>query len=201
MTDLQSADASTGVDRSRWIGGEDVLDAELPADVQTTMSGFLGADVTTLGDWVAALRTLIGGSISVEELCHADSETPHSAQMDGETYHFQCFYDAIALSRLRDESVDVRTQSPDGEVVEARVTGDVIHTTPSDAVTSFGVRSNVPASGDDGPSIGEVYGAVCPYVKAFPDRAAYAEWASDVDAATVALPLADGMPIAGALVE
>jgi alkylmercury lyase len=190
------------VESARWIGDGNVLEAELPTDFQTTMSRFLGgANVATLGDWVEALRELIGGSISAEELCHADDDTPHRARMEGETYHFQCFYDAIALSQLRDQSVDVRTESPGGEVVEARVTGDVIHTKPADAVTSFGVRANAPAAVEEEPSIGEVYGAVCPYVKAFPDRAAYADWALDVDAATVALPLADGMPIAGALVE
>jgi alkylmercury lyase len=184
----------------RWLGDSDVMDAALPAEFQAAMGTFLGEDVETLDGWVDRLRELTGGSIGVSELCHADSETPHRATMNGDTYHFQCFYDAVALASIEDESVDIRTESPEGDVITARATPNGVEATPGDAVTSFGVAAGASPSGDE-PTLGESYGAICPYVKAFPDREAYEAWASTVDAETVALPLTDGFPVAGALVE
>lgn len=141
MTKLEAEDERIDDESSDWVGGEAVLEADLPASFQETISEFLGTEVTTLGEWVAALRDQLGGGIDVEHLCHADGETPHRAVLNGETFHFQCFYDAVALSLLEEESVDIRTESPDGDVVEASVTDDGIQTTPESAVTSFGVTS------------------------------------------------------------
>lgn len=187
-------------DDERWLGGTDVLDADLPTAFRTEMSRFLGREVTTLGEWVAALRDANGGAIDAEMLCHAGGTTPHRATLDGETYHFQCFYDAVALARLRDGAVDVRTESPDGDVIEANSDGHGIDPTPSTAVVSFGVEHGA-STADEEPTIRETYGAICPYVKAFPDREAYASWADSVDAETVAIPLAEGVPVAGGLVD
>lgn len=73
---------------------------------------------------------------------------------------------------------------------------------------SFGVGTHVVPPADsssaversaDGPSAVEAN--VCPYVKAFPSREAYERWADRVDAATVGMPLADGVPVAAALAE
>jgi alkylmercury lyase len=197
----QTTDVRGTVDSNdaRWLGDTDALGAVLPAEFQTAMGAFLGEDVETLGDWVDRLRDLTGGSIDVAELCHADSETPHRATMNGDTYHFQCFYDAIALATIEDEPVDIRTESPEGDVITAHATPNGVEATPGDAVTSFGVASGASPSGEE-PTLGEAYGAICPYVKAFPDRGAYETWASTVDAETVALPLTAGSPVAGALV-
>lgn len=187
-------------DDDRWLGGTDVLDADLPAAFRAEMSGFLDREVTTLDEWVGALRDANGGAIDAEMLCHADDETPHRATLDGETYHFQCFYDAVALARLRDGAVEIRTESPSGEVIEATSNGHGIDPTPSTAVVSFGIERGA-ATADDEPTIAETYGAICPYVKAFPDREAYASWADTVEAETVAMPLAEGVPVAGRLVD
>lgn len=191
-------DAGTG----RWLDTEEPLEAPLPADLGAPLGRLIGEPpVETIAEWLAAVRRLTdGGAIGIEHLCHADGQTPHRGQMDGETYHFQCFYDAVALSALADEPVEVRTESPDGTVIEARASDETLDVTPEAAVFSFGVGPDIaPPDGD--PTVGDIYGAVCPYVRAFPDRAAYERWAEEVPAATVGLPLAGATDIAAALAE
>lgn len=205
----ESTDDSTGATRKdrpsldeRWLGGDDPLAAPLPADVRAGMERLLpGESVATLADWVDALRRVAadGGPIGVDDLCHADGETPHRGTLHGETHHFQCFFDAVALAELADAPVDIRTESPGGTVVEARASGDGdLSVTPDDAVVSFGARRDVdPSDGD--PTLGDAYATICPAVKAFPDRAAYERWAADTPAATVAMPLSAGLGVARAL--
>ena len=186
----------------RWLDGEDPLEAPLPADLGAGLGRLIGEPpVETIAEWLAAVRRLTGGGpIGIDNLCHADGETPHRGRMDGETYYFQCFYDAVALAALADEPVEVRTESPGGAEIEAWASGETLDATPEAAVFSFGVGRDV-APPDDGPTVGDIYGAVCPYVRAFPDRAAYERWAEEVLAATVGLPLAGATDIAAALAE
>ena len=186
----------------RWLDEASPLEAELPTELQVPLGRVLGEPpVETLGAWLAAVRQRTGdGPIDAEHLCHADEETDHVGRLDGETYHFQCFYDAVALSALADEPVEVRTESPDGTVIEARASDETLDVTPEAAVFSFGVGPDIaPPDGD--PTVGDIYGAVCPYVRAFPDQAAYERWAEEVPAATVGLPLAGATDIAAALAE
>ena len=188
----------------QWLTGDSVLKADLPDDVGIRLGRLLGDDpVETLGDWVAEVRRHTGGgSIAVEELCHADVDTPHWGTFDGHTYHFRCFYDAVILSALVDDPVDVRTESPGGEVIKVEAAGtDGLRVTPEEAVFSFGVDEHVDPPTDGGPSNEDVYSAVCPYVRAFPDAATYEEWAESVPAVTVALPLSGATDVAAALVE
>ena len=188
----------------RWLDEASPLEAELPPELQAPLGRILGEPpVETLGAWLAAVRQRTGdGPIDAEHLCHADEETDHVGRLDGETYHFQCFYDAVALSALVDEPVDVRTKSPDGSVVEARAVGtDELRVTPEGATFSFGIAADVTPPADDEPFPADVYGAVCPYVRAFPDRDAYERWAETVPAATVGLPLAGATEVAAALAE
>lgn len=188
----------------RWIANGSVLNSELPADVQATLGQLVGTDaVETLGDWIAEVRQITGGgAIGIEDLCRVDEKTGHWGEFDGETYHFQCFYDAVILSALVETPVNIRTKSPDGTVVKARVTGTADLTVrPETAVFSFGIENPVESSMDGEPSHADIYAAVCPFVKAFPDREAYASWAKTVPAATVALPLEGATEIAAALVE
>lgn len=197
----RSAKTETNVDR--WIDDSPVTEVTLPTDVQTTLGRFLGEEsIETLGDWAAALKRQMGGSITVDDLCHANEPTGDWGVLDGEKYHFQCFYDAIALAELADSPVDIHTESPDGTVVEMEATGDGdIDVTPSGAVFSLGVDSSVEAPSDGGPTQKSVYVAVCPYVKAFPDRSAYESWAETAPAATVGMPLEDGIDFAAKLVQ
>lgn len=192
----------TGADR--WLGSTDPLTAELPDDLRESLGRLLGeGSVDALGEWIESLRRRLGsGSIDVADLCHADRETPHRGTAGGETHHFLCFYDAVVLAALIEGPVDIRTESPDGTVIEARAEGtDDIRVTPQEAVFAFGVAEAVDPPVGDGPSHAAVYGAVCPYVKAFPDRDAYEQWAAASDGATVAMPLAGATDIASALVS
>ena len=190
--------------RNRWLGESAPLTAELPADLRRGLGRLLGErPVDTIEEWVGTVRDEVGGgSIGVEDLCHADGETPHRGVVDGETYHFQRFYDAVVLAALADDAVDIRTESPRGTVIEARAVGtDELRVSPEGAVFSLGVDERVDPPAGNGPTHADVYGAVCPYVRAFPDRAAYERWARSAGAATIAMPLAGATELASALVE
>jgi len=186
----------------RWLV-DPVLDADLPPDVRRALGDLAGAEsVPTLGDWIVDARRLTGGGgIDIEDLCHADTETPHWGELDGERYYFLCFYDAVILSALTEEPVDILTESPEGTVIQAHATGtDDLTVTPPDAVVSFGVdRDAVPIGDSLSPS--DLYAAVCPYVKAFSDRDAYRAWAAETSGATVAMPLSGATAVAAALIE
>lgn len=200
----REAASTTPDSQQRWIGDADPLAATLPSDVRAALGRLLGAEsVETIGEWVREIRRRTGGgAIGVADLCFADEETPHRAEVDGETHHFLCFYDAVALAGLSDATVDIRTESPDGTAIEARAAGtDELSVTPGEAVFSFGVDRSVDPPSDGDPAPADIYRAVCPYVTAFPDRAAYESWAASVDAATVAMPLAGATELATALIE
>jgi alkylmercury lyase len=194
------AQPSTTTD-DRWLAGRSPLSGSLPDDLATAVSEFYGVgQVTTLAGFVDASRAVAGGDITVEQLCHADGETPHRATAGTDTYHFECFYDGIALAHLRSEPADVRAESPSGATIEIEVSGDgTVDVTPDGAVMSFGIAPD--AALDRDPTPEDVYGAVCPWVRAFPSRDAYEGWAAATDAPTVGLPLAAGTPVAAALTE
>ena len=195
-----NADATT----ERLLADDSVLDAKLPEDVQAALGRLVGEDsVETLDDWIAEVRRLTGGgAIEVEDLCHASEGTGHRGEMAGDTYHFRCFYDAVVLSALVESPADIRTESPDGTVIEARATGTTdLTVTPEEAVFSFGVEGSVDFPEDENLSHADVYAVVCPYVRAFPDVDAYERWAETVPAATVAMPLAGATEVAEKLVE
>jgi hypothetical protein len=187
-----------------FIDGDDVLAEPLPPALRSALGDFVGTDpVDTLGEWVAEVRRHTGGgSIAVEDLCHTDDDTPHWGELDGERYHFVCFYDAVILAAAVDATVAIHTESPDGAVVEAEATGDdALDVTPETAVFSFGIGVDAAANSDGDPSLEDFYTSGCPYVKAFPSREAYAEWSADAPAYTVALPLDGATDIAAALAE
>lgn len=191
-------------DTHNWIDADDVLDAPLPGAVQSALGRFVGAEsIESLGAWATAIRRLTGGgSIDVDHLCHADGETDHWGIAGDDRYYFLCFYDAVILAAIEDRPVDIHTVSPEGTVVEARAVGtDDLSVTPAGAVFSLGIRSDAHDASGGEPTLQDGYQAICPSVKAFPDRAAYAEWAGRVPAATVAMPLAGATAVAGALVD
>lgn len=200
--DRQEANANATPER--WIVDGSALDSELPAGVRAALGRLVGEDaIETLNEWIIEVRhRTVGGPIGIEDLCHADEETGHRGELDGETYYFRCFYDAVILSGLAETPVDIRTESPDGTVIEARANGTAdLTVAPETAVFSFGAEDSVEASAGGEPSHADVYATVCPYVKAFPDRRAYERWAETVPAATVAMPLEGATEIAAALVE
>lgn len=189
---------------TRRITDASALDAELPRELGSALGRFLGTgSVETLREWALEVRTRTGGgSITIDELCLTDGETDHWGRVDGERYGFACFYDAVILAALSDRPVDIRTRSPVGTVIEARAVGtDELTVRPEEAVFSFGIDETVEPPSEDGPTLERGYAAICPYVEAFPTPAAYEEWARDVPAATVAMPLAGATDLAAELVR
>lgn len=184
-----------------WLG-EVTLDQQLPDDLRTALGRFVGVEsVDTLDEWGKHIRRRTGGgSVDVDQLCHADVATDHWGEVDGERHHFQCFYDAVILAVLESRLVDIHTVSPDGTVVEARAVGsEELSVTPETAVFSLGIALDAHEQSGDNPTLQDGYAAICPYVKAFPDRDAYEAWADDVPAATVATPLSGATAFAQAL--
>ncbi|MDS0476113.1 organomercurial lyase [Natrinema sp. 1APR25-10V2] len=187
----------------RWLGDAAAMETPLPDDVRTAMEGFFGdASIETLEDWVAELRERTGGgSIDAEDLCHADGETAHWGELDGTRHHFRCFYDAVVLAELASEPIEIHTESPSGDVIEARATGDgELTATPSTAAVSFGVVTDDAALPAAEATLEDAYGAICPAVRAFPTRDAHEGWAAEANAATVGMPLSIATGVAIGLV-
>lgn len=184
-----------------WIEERPVKTAHLPADVAENMSRFFGESIDGFDDMISAIRNVVeGDAIAIDELCHVEGETPHYARTEDETYYFRCFYDGIALAHLVNEPVEIRTETPTNEPIEMEASPESdIDVTPPDAVMSFGVATDRGVPAGDVPTAQEVYGAICPYVKAFHTRNDYDRWAEDVAATTVGIPLESGVPIAAAL--
>lgn len=195
----QANNQSTNMDS--WVEERPVRTARLPAKVADNMSRFFGESIEAFDDMVSAIRTVADGhGIAIDELCHVEGQTPHYARTANETYHFRCFYDGIALAQLIEEPVEIRTVTPANEPVEMEASpASDIDVTPSGAVMSFGVATDREIPAGDVPTTQEIYGAICPYVRAFHTRAGYERWAKDVAATTVGIPLASGVPIAAAL--
>lgn len=203
-SNVTERDAANGSSTEQWQIDDSVLTTELPEELGSTLGRFLGTEpIDTLGGWVAAVRYHIDGrSITIEELCTTDERTEHWGTVDGEKYHFACFYDAVILAALVDSPVDIRTKSPDGRVIEAHAVGtDELTVDPDDAVFSFGIDGDVSPPSEEGPTLDDGYAAICPYVRAFPAREAYERWATSVHATTVAMPLGGATELAAALVE
>jgi hypothetical protein len=189
---------------AHWLNGPDPLEQPLPDDLQSALGRFLGRDsVQTLAEWASEIRQRTGGgSIDVDQLCHTDEETAHWGDVGSERFHFQCFYDAVILAALEERTVDVHTVSPEGAVVEARAVGsEELSVTPETAVFSLGIALDAREQSGGNPTLQDSYAAVCPYVRAFPDRDAYKAWADEVPAATVATPLSGATAFARALTD
>jgi alkylmercury lyase len=180
------------------------LERPLPAGLREQLETLLAdSSVETLGGWVEEVRARTGGGpIDVEDLCHADDETSHYGVTPDETRHFQCFFDAVLLTGLLDDPVDVHTVSPGGTEIElAAVETDAMTVRPESAVFSFGISDSLVVSPAREPTHQDVYAAICPYVRAFPTASAYREWAAEAAAQTVALPLTDARGLAARFVE
>lgn len=187
-----------------WITTRPVTDAALPDPMTDALQPLFGVSTgDTLGNWANAIGSVVDeDNIGVDDLCHADEATPHRARMTGETYHFLCFFDAVLLAVFEGNRVEIATETPSGRQVEIVATDQrILETTPSDLVVSFGVTADLPEPRDGEYAPEDVYGSVCPYVKAFESRSEYEAWTESVDAVTVGFPLDDSWPFVDALVE
>lgn len=136
-------------------------------------------------------------------MCTSD-ESRHEARTDGESRHFQCVLDTLLLPFVVDGEVKARSRSPVSEaVVEIEASQQDVRVDPDDAVMSLGVAVDAAPPQDVSDALPEYgYGALCPYVNAFPDRAEYDRWAESADdAVTMALPLTEGFALADGLLQ
>lgn len=168
-------------------------------DLAERLAGTLGNGTpATFGDWVDGTASLAGGEgDSVDALCTGESTRHHARVGDGE-YDLHCVLDALMLPHLHGEPVEVRSQSPDGGVVELRATPEVAEAHPATAVVSFGLAGGVEAPSGDF-STRDAYEQFCPYANAFPSEAEYTAWADRTDAVTTPLSVAAAHGLAGAL--
>jgi len=158
----------------------------------------------TLREWGEAMGELVSRSDidgGLETLCTTE-QSPHRAAFDGQVEHFVCVQDAFIVPFLANDvdTVDITTESPlRGERIEVTLTDETAEITPAGAVMSFGVSDDVtdPPADLDSPEL--AYGKVCPYGHAFPDQAAYEEWAETVDAVTMSAPLANALELGRAI--
>lgn len=191
-------------DTDYWSDEAAVLNARLPDELRSALGRFAGVEsVDTLGEWTSEIRRRTDGrALDVDQLCHADAETDHWGEVGDERYYFRCFYDAVVLAAIEERPVEVHTESPGGSVIEARAVGsEVLSVTPEDAVFSFGIDPDADERSGSTPTLQDGYAAICPYVKAFPDREAYEQWSETVPVATVATPLAGATAVARALAD
>ncbi len=186
----------------RFLPADAPLETEIPADLRAALEAFLdGEAVPTLAAFGEGLRATFGErAIAETDLCTTDEPTPHRARTGDDEYTFACFYDAVILATLRQQRVSIRTASPDGTVIRARADGaGRLSVDPAGAIFSFGIDPTI-ANDDRPPRLERGYAAICPYVKAFPSFASYADWTGALDAPTVATPMTDATAFAALLV-
>ena len=160
----------------------------------------------TLGDWVEGLQTWARENDlwppSFDDLCHAD-DSSHVLELDGETHHFHCVLDPLMAPGLLDpEEIVVHTASPlEGAEVEIRIANSKIEMVPSTAVLSLGASRSIERLGGDEFAPEIAYEQLCAYANAFPNRTTYDAWAAETpEAATMAIPLLEGVELARAIV-
>ncbi|NHN46640.1 alkylmercury lyase [Halostella sp. JP-L12] len=147
----------------------------------------------------------VNGALGVDHLCLAETSR-HEARVGDETYHFACVLDALLLPFVLEgdaTTVDVRSESPASDAVVAMtVSREGVSADPESAVVSFGIEADPSPPADRADAFEYGYRAFCPYVNAFPDEAAYEEWAAATpDAATTPLRAAKAFALAKALAQ
>lgn len=194
------AETTTTTETFRWLAERPVMQATLPRELQEAAGNFFGTEpVDTLATLAARMRDQFDGPIETEQLCHSDQKTDHVGVLDGDTHYFQCFYDAVILAAVVEAEVEIQTESPGGAAIEATAAGSEIgDVTPSSAVVSFGIAET---DSSTAPTLQDGYEAICPYVKAFPDRTSYEQWAKETTAPTVGMPFETATALPEALIK
>jgi hypothetical protein len=182
-----------------------VVDRRIPPAVGRRMGDLFGVDdpPETLGGWVEGVRDAAAAADwmppRVRDLCH-DDEGKHLARTPSQTYRFTCVFDAFVLHALVDEPVTIESVVPGGGEVTAHVTADGVDADPESAVLSFGAAADTDVPDERSPAA--AYVQTCPYIHAFPSRAAYEAWdEATPEGVTTAFPLTEARELAVALVE
>ncbi len=178
------------------------LPRSLGTRLETALS--LSERPETFGEYVDAMATLVeseGVDPDLETLCRTD-QSPHRATCDGTTRQYHCPLDAVVVpvATAAVDHVEVETVDPvTGDAIAFSIGGSTVTATPSGAVLSFGVADDPAASPTGRPNPELAYRQTCPFAKAFGSRAAYDDWAADVDGHTIVLSIEDGLELARAL--
>jgi len=181
-----------------------LADVSIPPAVGEAFGALYGTAAPATGaEWVTAMGETVerveGRRPTVADLCTApDGEhvfVPDDAEDDGTGERaYRCPLDPLVYPFLTGTTGTVRSPVPGGEsVVTVEIGTDGVAVSHDEAVVSLGVARGLD---DAEPTLATVYRDVCGYVRAFPDRAAYERWAADADAATMALPVREGVALA-----
>ena len=199
MADTTRGDDST-VDASETGPRLRLDDVALPDTVGEQLARAYGTDeaVETGAAWVEtmndALADEVGRPPTADDLCTSPGGD-HTFVGDGEEQSYICVLDPLIYPFLTDTPGRVRSETPvRGETVEVEIGETTATASHDDAVVSLGAA----ATGDpsDPVTFERVYQQVCGYVHVFADREEYDEWTDEVDAATTAVPVADGIAVA-----
>jgi len=197
---------SSESDANERIGPElSLADVSIPPAVGEALGALYGRDAPETGDeWVTILRETVerveGRPPTATDLCTA-ADGDHVFVPDGgaDAQSYRCPLDPLVYPFLTGTVGAIRSPAPDGESeITVEVGADGIEVSHADAVVSLGVARGLE---DTDPTLATVYRDVCPYVRAFPDEAAYERWAADVDAETTALPAREGVGLARELAD
>lgn len=181
-------------------------DIDLPAALGAAIAAFYGFDrVATVADWLDALDAGLeptGRPLGLDDLCTTD-ESAHVLTTGDREQAYQCVIDPMLVPFVTDEPGTVRSVCPTTETdIVVDIDSDGVRARPETAVFSLGIAPDAAAVVGDPPlTPGETYGSFCPYGNAFATEAAYEEWAAETDAITTAIPLEDGVAIAGEMAD
>jgi hypothetical protein len=141
--------------------------------------------------------TLAGITVTLEDM-YQPEPTRHAVDVGDSVEHVPCVMDAMIVANLLDEDdVEIRSESPaNGETIHFHASEDEVTVTPKHAVVSFGLGLEESAD-PDLDSFKDTFNdpdapipTTCSVINAFPDSAAYEEWAAGVtDAAVMELDI------------
>lgn len=180
---------------------ETLATIELPTDLADSIQRTTDRDEppTTLAEGLDAFERVMesaGVTISVADM-YQPEPTRHAVDLGDRVEHVPCVLDALIAAHLVERPVvKIRSEPPtSGDPVRIEVTDDDVDVRPSTAVFSFGlaesdVRDPDPEAID---AMESVSLDSCAYINAFPDEAAYDQWATAVSEAVVMGLDADAM--------
>lgn len=181
-------------------------DRTVPDDLADRIQTAFGFDEppATFAEWadrmVETFEASLDRDLQPDDLCAVDSSN-HAALIGDDVRYYRCALDAVIVGWLVDEPVTVRSEPPtSATVVRIVFDDDGVAIEPPGSVMAFGIDDDVRPP--DGPvSLESMYGTLCPHGHVFPSADDYDAWARDTAAVTTAVPVADGVAIAQALLN